>query len=110
MFLRSKFFSRNKNKITEIIADGNEFTNDNDIARIFNDHFTNIGVNIAQNVPDNNINPLDYLKGNYTRSFHLFDTTAEEVFKTIQGLKDKKCNTLNQIPVKVLKFIAKEKY
>lgn len=75
-------------------------------AKAFNDYFVDVGRDIAENIDASPTDPLGYLKGNFPQSFRLFETSPDEVVNVILGLKEKKCNTLEQIPVHVIKYIS----
>ena len=53
---------KNKSKTPHTLTqDDDEITDKNEICNIFNRYFVNVGQNLADAIPNNNLDPLNYL-------------------------------------------------
>ncbi|RUA05525.1 MAG: hypothetical protein DSY43_04445 [Gammaproteobacteria bacterium] len=76
-----------------------------DIAEEFNSHFTNIGLQLASEIPESVIDPLSYLQPiNKTFSFKTVDDQV--ILKLLKTIDGKKATGLDNIPCKLLKIAA----
>ena len=75
------------------------------MAEVFNDHFTNIGQVLAQEVPAAEVNPEFYLS-HTDKAFHLKTPSLDVVFNLLRNIDEKKATGLDMIPSKLLKMAA----
>ena len=92
----------------EVINDnGCELTDVKSIANAFNDYFSNVGWNLANNIPKMDKSPIDYLAPpTFHDSFFLAPVTAGEIEKEIASLNCSKAIGPFSIPVVILKLIS----
>lgn len=76
------------------------------VANAFNNYFTNVGNNLANQIRVQN-SPLDYLKSPSCSSFCIFPVTADEIETDISSLKSGKATGPFSIPINVLKIFKK---
>ena len=98
----------NKNKSTApslIKYDRKDISDQNEMSKIFNNFFVNIGANLANTITRDGTDPLDYLEPRRINSFIFFGTTPQEVFNIIKKFKNKKA-TINNIPIAIIKKIS----
>lgn len=91
-------------KIEHITVNDTCISDVNDISNHFNTYFTNIGINLANQIPCCNISPLTYLTNAYP-DFVPYNTTPEEITLIIKSLKDS-APGYDDIHMKVLKKAA----
>jgi hypothetical protein len=72
------------------------------IAEQFNSYFVNIGSNLDKKKSKTNKSPLDYINNNYTVNMYLNPTSADEISKIIDKLKDCACGW-DDVPSSVIK-------
>ena len=75
------------------------------MAEAFNDHFTNIGQVLAQEVPAAEVNPEFYFS-HTDKAFHLKTPSLDVVFNLLRNIDEKKATGLDMIPSKLLKMAA----
>ena len=93
---------RNKTRIKKIKNNNGELiTETNEISKIFNDFFVNIGNKLASKIKSV---PLQIHSNPVHNSIQLFDTDVDEVKKLIKSLSSKKCTRSNDVPTKFLKI------
>ena len=92
-------------KPTSLIHEGAEITDETRLCNIFNEYFANIGQNLANNIQNDGVNPLNYLGDACLNSFSFMATTPPEVHNIINKLKNKK-GSLNNVPIFILKKIS----
>ena len=92
----------------EVINDnGCELTDVKSIANAFNDYCSNVGCNLANNIPKMDKSPIDYLTPpTFHDSFFLAPVTAGEIEKEIASLNCSKAIGPFSIPVVILKLIS----
>ena len=95
--------NKSKQQIVSIMDGDTEITESLDIANKFADYFSNIGVNLENNLYQNESSPTANIDRN-PHSFYLFPATTNECSKVISNLKLTRTN-LNQIPVKIFKSV-----
>ena len=98
---------RNKNsKINELILEGNTLNNPKDIAEGFNNYFSNIGPDLASQIPTSNCNFYTYVK-KATSEFAAFQPTdVNNVYQLLSGLSGNKATGIDKISCKILKIAA----
>ena len=89
----------------EIIHDNCTLTDEKQISDIFNSYFVGVGLNLAENITPNNINPLSYLGSRNENSFVFNPTTSDEIFKIVNSFKNKR-TCLNNLRVFILKKVS----
>jgi hypothetical protein len=77
----------NKKKV-KIMINGHLTDNKLLIAESFNKFFTNVGQNLDNNIPRNSINPISFIKKNFTVNIFLKPATPTEVGNIISKLKN----------------------
>ena len=96
---------QNKKQIASLKLGDNMHSDSQSISNILNDHFASVGGNISNAFAGNN-NANSYDNVPYQPTHMTFEnTTAYEVFKVINSLKNKSC-PVSSYPVKVLKYIS----
>ena len=106
--LINELTSRNTGKsrnILDIQVDNRTISSPGGIAEAFNDHFTNIGQVLAQEVPAAEVNPEFYLS-HTDKAFHLKTPGLDVVFNLLRNIDEKKATGLDMIPSKLLKMAA----
>ena len=106
--LINELTSRNTSKSTNILeiqVDNRAISSPGDMAEAFNDHFTNIGQVLAQEVPAAEVNPEFYLS-HTDKAFHLKTPSLDVVFNLLRNIDEKKATGLDMIPSKLLKMAA----
>ena len=98
---------RNKNsKINELILEGNTLNNPKDIAEGFNNYFSNIGPDLASQIPTPNCNFYTYVN-KATSEFNAFQPTdVNNVYQLLSGLSGNKATGIDKISCKILKIAA----
>ena len=106
--LINELTSRNTSKSTNILeiqVDNRTISSPGDMAEAFNDHFTNIGQVLAQEVAAAEVNPEFYLS-HTDKAFHLKTPSLDVVFNLLRNIDEKKATGLDMIPSKLLKMAA----
>ena len=90
------------------ITTGNQvFTSPGDIAEAFNNHFTNIGQSLAQEIPSSEIDPLAYVNPvDGVFSFQRINHYVQKVIKLLKAIDVSKATGVDKIPNKLLKIAA----
>ena len=83
----------------------NVITDSNAIATAFNNHFSQIGSKLAEEIPQVGINHLDFLGPSQANSFMLFPASAAEIEQIITCLNSSKASGPLSIPVCLLKLL-----
>ena len=98
---------QNKNsKINELEFRGNTLNNPKDIAEGFNSYFSNIGPDLASQIPTPNCNFYTYVK-KATSEFAAFKPTdVNNVYQLLRGLSSNKATGIDKISCKILKIAA----
>ena len=98
--------TENKHRSSEICGinyNNNMITEDAEIARTFNDFYTNIAAELDNDLPPPSTDALAFLKGNYPGSMLVPTVCPQDVIQVINSLKNKPCN-IQEISVSVLKM------
>ena len=93
--------SSNKD-IEELIIDGVTVTNTKTSCDHFNKFFSNVGTTEAKNIPDNDTDPMSFLKGLPPDSMFLHPTDTEEILKEAKKLNKKQSSGWDNIPSFIL--------
>ena len=89
------------------LNDNNEEVSDPKlIANDFNDFFVNAGPNLAKNFNRDTDGFYKFLKGSYNDSMYLYNTTCDEVNKVIDKMTCKSSSGIDEINIKVIKYVA----
>ena len=89
--------------ITKIRVNDETIDDPQQMATKFNEYFTNIGPNLANNIPASAKRPSDFLKGNFPNSMFLMPTNEFEVSDVISNLKNSKGKGFDNIPISLIK-------
>ena len=101
--------NNNKCDFPKIInsKDGHELNCEESIANSFNAYFSNVGSNLADNMPAISGNALQYLNESKVKppvgSLLLHPTTTDEILKTVKALKNKSSCGTDHISPKLIK-------
>ena len=90
---------------SKIVVGNNVITDSKAIASAFNDHFSQIGSKLAEDIPQVDIDPLDFLGPSLANSFMLFPASAAEIEEIISSLNSSKVSGPFSIPVCLLKLL-----
>ena len=100
----NQVISRNykTNHIKKIICNNITYTNDEEIASIFNDFFCSIGEKYDSTIPSSSMNPCHFIDTNHSSSFFLDPVSPFELKYHIKDLKNSKQN-VDHISIPILK-------
>ena len=84
--------------------DDAEVTDPTIISNKFNEYFSSVAINLANNIPHVDVDPLIYVKSQIN-SFFCSNTDAAEVESIIRNFKSKQSN-INDIPNFLYKYVA----
>lgn len=108
-FINNKLGRKSKtdNDIKKLIYKDKEVTDTKDVADVFVDFFSNIGMKLAKEINVDKISEgrASNLVDNNCKSIFFKPIDSNEIFKTIKNLKDK-AGGLDKINSKVLKILA----
>ena len=96
--------SKNTNNIT-LNLNGNNITDHENIANIFNNFFTSIADNIRKSIPQAFTDFKKYLKNPLPNSFFFRPITLGEMIKTINSINSNKASGPNSIPPNILNLL-----
>jgi hypothetical protein len=85
------------------VSNDKEISNPTEIANHFCNYFSNIGINLAKEIPESNISHRTYLTGNYINSISLDLTTQQEIIDIINSLRSGTAAGYDKLPMSVLK-------
>ena len=107
VILINEFQSRQgkSTKVTHVkIKTGNQvFTSPGDIAEALNNHFTNIGQSLAQEIPSSEIDPLAYVNP-VDGVFSFQRINVQKVIKLLKAIYVGKATGLDKIPNRLLEI------
>ena len=84
---------RKNDNLTKIIHEGTEISNEKQIANIFNNHFSSIGLELKNAIPTENIRHFSqFLPAPNLHSFYLIPSDPSEISRLIKRMKNKKQN------------------
>ena len=84
---------------------GNGHSDPEYVADTFLDYFSSVAIDLDENIPSSNINPLDYVGNPIDFSYFAFPSTADEVKSLIMSLPNRKCNS-DDVPILVYKLLV----
>ena len=94
-------WKKRTNKLTtNFVSNDKEISSPNEVTNHF---FTNIGINLAKNIPNSTVSHRSYLSGNYVNSISLELTTEEEIVEIINSLRSGTAAGYDNIPISALK-------
>ena len=79
---------------TRITHNNRTFTQEKDIAKLFNNFFVNIGPALAKEIKTDHTEPLQYIESTPSNSFYLAPVTQTQVFTLFAGLKGNKVSLI----------------
>lgn len=88
--------------INELIVNDNKISGDENLANEFNNYFSNIGSQLAENLSPSDLNPICYVTPGDS-VFEFKTITRSEVENVLYGLKVRKGSGLDKISNKLLK-------
>jgi hypothetical protein len=96
-------------KINEISNGGQLLTNNRDMAMAFNDHFTNVGTEILNQIIPTDIDPLSYMPINQNvPNFVINNTGPVHVIDVVKSMQCKLSSDCNNMSMKLIKFVIYE--
>ena len=81
--------TKGRSDINKIKYNNETVENSKDIANIFNNYFSSIGNNLAENIPTSNKNYTDFLGPANPNSIFFFPTNRQEVHNIVSNLQNK---------------------
>ena len=90
------------NTIKSILVNGKSVTDPKEISKGFNTFYANVGRTQAETVPDTDIDPMAFLRGEPPDSMFLFPCTTEEIGKAVKALAKKGSKGPDDIPCNLL--------
>jgi hypothetical protein len=101
--------SNPKSKITEILVNGQTVDNDKAMAMAFNEHFSNVGTEIVNEIQETNVDPISYLPENpNVPDFSINNTGPSHVIDVVKVMQCKSSSDCNHISMKLVKFVIYE--
>ena len=82
------------------------FTQEKDIAELFNNFFVNTGPTFAKEIKTDHTDPLQYIESTPSNSFYLAPVTQTQVFTLFAGLKGNKASLI--VPNKLIKLATEQ--
>ena len=95
----------NKNDITELLYNGENLVNDQNICDTFNMHFATVGERIKDTVPNVNINPMKYMR-RFTNCMLFSPISEQYICKLVSDLKPKTSSRYDDISNRLLKQLV----
>lgn len=90
---------------SRIVGNNKIYTDNSDICEQFNQYFINVGPQLASTIPQNNENPMEYIKKTPLFSFVMSPVTDAQVSRLFSNLDEQKASL--DIPSKLIKIAAK---
>ena len=87
--------------INELIINQNKITGQKNVANEFNNFFCKVGLQLAENIPRSDLDPLFYVTPG-TNVFELRNITSSELMSIIKNMKTSKSSGLDKISSKLL--------
>ena len=97
--------SNNKSNISKIRSHNDIIEDPNNIANIFNNHFSTIGANLAKEIPPSEKNCSDFLGKSNPNSIFFTPTTRYEIIDIVSTLKNNKSAGHDEINNYILKGV-----
>ena len=96
----------NKENIPKyFVSNGHILSHNLDIANGFNDFFSSVGPNLANDIPPSNINFEDFLTAGTDESFTFANITKEIILDNLKKLKSKSSSGPDNVSSKLLKSV-----
>ena len=95
-----------RSTIKQLIHNKVTIDNPDDIPKIFNEFFANVGSNLDKEIPKTPISPLSYMGPRVEGEFQFSQTTVPEVMMLLMQLDDRKSTGHVNLPVRLLKIAA----
>ena len=90
--------------INELRVRENNFTNNEDIAKGFNEYFSNIGPNLASNIDSSNYNFETHVKNAKSEFAAIQHVTVSHFSHLLHGLSSNKATGIDKISCKIIKL------
>ena len=100
--------SKKNSHIDSINLYNSSITDSEKIADEFNRFFTNIGQEIAENIPNTCVQPEEYLQEPTCESFSFDRLNSIMVEELINSLDSKPCKDIYEISTSLIRFVSKE--
>ena len=97
--------SKKSSNMTEIRDKNGETIHKTDIPNAFNNHFTDLGYFLSQNISNCSIPPESYVRES-TQEFTFSDVTEQEVYQLLSSLSPTKASGLDRLPAKLSKLAS----
>ncbi len=94
---------KKKCNIENVLVNGHYVTDANDIAKVFNEYFTQVGKSLSDKLPVPKFDFSKYMFDSNPYSMFLTLVTEDELLKEIDKLNIKKSTGIHDIPTKILK-------
>ena len=98
--------TKKSNKINSLVRDGETLTDSTKIADYFNEHFTSIGVNLAQSIPNSGKSFKDYLPPPTPNSFFMPPINEVTMQNYILSIKPKPSLDNNGFSMRLISKVA----
>ena len=96
--------SKGQSSPSRIVRNNKVFTTQSDIAEQFNQHFVNLGPNLACQITSTNDDPTKYINNSPISSSYMSPVTEEYVCRLFSGLNEAKSSL--EIPNKMIKLAS----
>ena len=100
-----QFRQSKSTKVSQVKTGNQVFTSTGDITEAFNNHLTNIGQSLAQEIPSSEIDPLAYVNP-VDGVFSFQWINVQKVIKLLKAIDVGKATGLDKIPNRLLKIAA----
>ena len=90
--------------VSSIVVDGNEITDEKNIAEHFCEYFSNIACNLSSNIPPPINDPISNLTVRLSNSLFLSPVTPSEIISIVCSLKNSSYG-IDSIPTKMFKIV-----
>ena len=84
-------------------CDNQDFSDPTAIANRFCEYFTNIGFNLAKEIPNSSRTACSYLNGNFLNSLFLNSVSKEEIVEIVNSFRSGAAPGYDNIPIKIVK-------
>lgn len=91
---------------TKITHNNRTYSQEKDIAELFNNFFVNIGPTLAQKIKPDHTDPLQYIEYTPSNSFYLAPVTLTQAFTLFTGLKENRASLT--VANKLIKLAAEQ--
>ena len=91
---------------TSFLNNGKLISDKNDIAKSFNDFFSNIGPSLAQKIPKSEKSCLDFVNRFVNSSLFLTPVTANEILRIVSKFRNKRSSGVDHIDMYTIKQVV----